>query len=470
MKRSLYTKLLLGFLLFGICGFLTVAVLISKLSFEKLKHDEVKILHRTASAISFSLSHDEKDLSSLSENVKSSLTYLSRYLGSQIWIMDSEGDVLLTFTADGFANSQKAIDNFNLKDFNKKNFLFGDFYGSFSKRHLSVLSPIDTEKKFPLYVIIHRPLHDLFIFHTELLDIAYLSWFILLLFAAFLFTIFLFLVYRPIRALSIGAQEYAKGNYDTPIPVHDNDDEIGYIAASLNYMADKLNTIEENQRNFISNVSHDFRSPLTSIRGYINAILDGTIPTEMQEKYLNIILFETERLEKLTESLLELNKYDGKFVALEITDFNINDIIQKTTETFEGACREKHLQFQLLLAPASLRVHADMGKIQQVLYNLIDNAIKFSQTDSQIIIETTSIHEKAYISVKDFGIGVPKDSLNKIWNRFYKIDLSRGRDKRGTGLGLSIVKEIILAHGENINVISTEGVGTEFIFTLTLTR
>ena len=108
-----------------------------------------------------------------------------------------------------------------------------------------------------------------------------------------------------------------------------------------------------------------------------------------------------------------------------------------------------------------------MGKIQQVLYNLIDNAIKFSNANSTITVETTEKSEKVLISVKDTGIGIPKDSINQIWDRFYKIDSSRGKDKKGTGLGLSIVKEIIQVHNENINVVSTENVGTEFIFTLT---
>ena len=111
-------------------------------------------------------------------------------------------------------------------------------------------------------------------------------------------------------------------------------------------------------------------------------------------------------------------------------------------------------------------VFADMGKIQQVMYNLIDNAIKFSHPDSTIYIQVSDRYEKIFISVKDTGIGIPKDSIKKIWERFYKTDLSRGKDKKGTGLGLSIVKEIIQAHGENIDVISTEGVGTEFIFSL----
>ena len=236
-------------------------------------------------------------------------------------------------------------------------------------------------------------------------------------------------------------------------------------------MANELNTLEDDQRKFVSNVSHDFRSPLTSIKGYIEAILDGTIPYEMQDKYLNIILFETERLNKLTNSLLELNKFGshGKTI-LYMKSFDINYIIRMTALTFEGICREKHISIELILSGKTLFVTADMEKIQQVIYNLTDNAIKFSHPDSSITIETTEKNDKVFISVKDSGIGIPNDSLKKIWERFYKTDVSRGKDKRGTGLGLAIVREIIQAHDENINVISTEGVGTEFIFTLSVTK
>ena len=141
-----------------------------------------------------------------------------------------------------------------------------------------------------------------------------------------------------------------------------------------------------------------------------------------------------------------------------------------TAQTFEGICKEKRISFDLILTGEKLYVSADMSKIQQVLYNLIDNALKFSHPDSTITIETTEKNEKIFVSVKDTGIGIPKDSIKKIWERFYKTDLSRGKDKKGTGLGLAIVKEIIQAHGENINCISTEGVGTEFIFTLPLAK
>ena len=190
----------------------------------------------------------------------------------------------------------------------------------------------------------------------------------------------------------------------------------------------------------------------------------------MQEKYLNIILFETERLTKLTHSLLELNKYGSHGTILDRTSFDINQTIKTTALTFEGVCKAKRISFHLILTGQQLFVTADMAKIQQVLYNLIDNAVKFSHHDSEITIETTARNEKVFVSVKDTGIGIPKDSQSKIWERFYKTDLSRGKDKKGTGLGLAIVKEIIQSHDENINVISTEGVGTEFIFTLPLSK
>ena len=197
--------------------------------------------------------------------------------------------------------------------------------------------------------------------------------------------------------------------------------------------------------------------------GFVDS--DDYIAPEMYEKYLSRVISETERLHKLTESMLTLNSLDAKGF-LSRTNFDINRVIKDTAASFEGTCDSRHIRFDLTFSDNIQMVYADMGKIQQVLYNLIDNAIKFSHDDSVIYIQASSKYEKIFVSVKDTGIGIPRDSIKKIWDRFYKTDLSRGKDKRGTGLGLSIVKEIIQAHGENIDVISTEGVGTEFIFSL----
>ena len=149
-----------------------------------------------------------------------------------------------------------------------------------------------------------------------------------------------------------------------------------------------------------------------------------------------------------------------------ITDFDINDTVRKVAETFEGTCRKKSIAIELVLTGEELYVHADKGRIEQIIYNLTDNAVKFSNHDSVIKIETTEKKNKIYVSVKDNGIGIPPEDISMIFNRFYKSDASRGKDKKGTGLGLSIVKEILTAHNENINVISTPGEGSEFIFSL----
>ena len=163
--------------------------------------------------------------------------------------------------------------------------------------------------------------------------------------------------------------------------------------------------------------------------------------------------------------MLALNSLDSKGF-LSRSNFDINRVIKDTAAAFEGLCNAKNIVLDLTFANDVKMVFADLGKIQQVLYNLIDNAIKFSHDNSVIYIQTTPKYEKVFVSVKDTGVGISKTSIKKIWDRFYKSDASRGKDKKGTGLGLSIVKEIIQAHGENIDVVSTENVGSEFIFTL----
>ncbi|MBR5968699.1 MAG: HAMP domain-containing histidine kinase, partial [Lachnospiraceae bacterium] len=294
----------------------------------------------------------------------------------------------------------------------------------------------------------------------------------LLIIAGVLFLSFVgiyFLAVYPTRKIRNAAIEYAKGNYDYPMNVKSHD-EIRSLADSISYMVGEVRNVDDYQKKFIANISHDFRSPLTSIKGYAEAMKDGTIPYELQGKYLGIILFEADRLTKLTSNLLDLNRMDNKGVMLDITSFDINKVIRNVAAAFEGICRSRKIVIELEFAAMETFVDADMSRIQQVLYNLTDNAIKFSNSDSRIEIETEEKGNKVLVRVRDHGIGIPKDSVKRIWERFYKADSSRGKDKKGTGLGLSIVKEVISAHDENISVISTEGVGTEFTFSLTLSE
>ena len=173
-----------------------------------------------------------------------------------------------------------------------------------------------------------------------------------------------------------------------------------------------------------------------------------------------------ELLQGLTQNVLQLNSVEKYSMYMEYEDFDINRLIRDTCSSFEVRCRELNISFNLVFENTEIVVHADRSKIQQVLYNLTDNAIKFSPEGSVITMETFRRADKVFVSVKDQGVGITKENQKKIWNRFYKADESRGQDKRGSGIGLAIVKEVITAHGENIDVISTEGVGTEFIFSL----
>lgn len=296
------------------------------------------------------------------------------------------------------------------------------------------------------------------------MDLCYLI-VIVVLFLAFVGVYLMYI--RPVKKCIKIAKDYSEGNFDIKYEIKTNDEFVS-LAELLYYMGDTMNRFDEYQRKIIANISHDFRSPLTSIKGYAEAIKDGTIPTDQIGKYLDIVLFEVERLTKLTSNLLTLNTFDKNGMILQKTNFDINAIARNVAQIFEGTCEKKHITIRLLFSKETLLVHADSGKIEQVIYNLVDNAIKFSHADGEIRLFTEEKGRKAMISIQDEGAGIQKVELKKVWDRFYKSDSSRGKDKKGTGLGLSIVKEIVTAHEENINVISTVGVGTEFVFTLPL--
>lgn len=332
---------------------------------------------------------------------------------------------------------------------------------------LAVVIPITYQYTVKGYVCMMVPMADI---EEEISAALYeMNWYYLaaMVIILFVFIGIHFIMVLPLRKTVKAAKEYSAGNFEQKLSAR-FDGEFKELSDVIGYMGDTMHRFNEYQREIIANVSHDFRSPLTSIKGYAEAMKDGTIPPEMQEKYFDVILFEVDRLTKLTSNLLMLNTLDQKGMILQPTEFDINDVIKNLARTFEGLCKKKRMVIQLVFSAKETYVTADRDKISRVLYNLVDNAVKFSNMDSVIRITVDEKGRKALVSVKDSGTGIPKEELTKIWDRFFKSDSSRGKDKKGTGLGLSIVKEIITAHKENINVISTEGVGTEFVFTLPL--
>ncbi len=461
MIRSLYYKFILGYVIFGLLGFLVIGIFSSEITYDYLIREKAELLYDEANQLAFDCSAVYNGAATKLETVSRQLSILSPSLQSEVWVVDRNG----TVTIDSENGSRKGLSvNFDPTAPGNKSYGIGNFYGAFPYDVLSVSAPIAGNYTIYGYVLIHMPLTQIQASRDGILNIVYLTFGIIFILSLVILIIFTLTVYFPLKKITAGANEYASGNLAYRISLSSHD-EMGYLAETLNYMSDKLNQLEEYQKTFIANVSHDFRSPLTSIKGFLEAILDGTIPPEMHDKYLNRVITETERLNKLTQGMLTLNSIDSKGLLFR-TNFDINRVIKDTAASFEVVCRQKNLTFELTFADNIQMVYGETGKIQQVLYNLIDNAIKFSHNGATIYIQAYPKHEKIFISVKDTGIGIPKDSIKKIWERFYKTDLSRGKDKKGTGLGLSIVKEIIQAHGENIDVISTEGVGTEFIFSL----
>lgn len=466
MRFSLFTKMCLCYLAIVILSFTSL----NTIGYQQMKNQMIKeqrnLMYNEAQQIKTTYYYNYINDNTSLLNFKQQLSSLQSFIHYQIWIVKKDSSIA--------ADSQNMLSEDTFIDQYDKDFLSHTYQvnttlnGLLEDNSLSVIFPVSSNFSIQGYIILHQPMSEI---HTMLTkNMNFLNCFALcfcILCLLFLVSFYLFVV-LPLNKTIKAAKEYSSGNFDYSFQLNTKD-EFETLGETLSFMAGELNNLDDYQKKFVANISHDFRSPLTSIKGYAEAMMDGTIPPELHEKYLDIILFETQRLTKLTTNLLELNRFENHGTILDITSFDINKTIKRTAAAFEGACLKKHIQLKLIFSEKSLYADADIDKIQQVLYNLLDNAIKFSYTNSKIHISTESKNDKIFVSIKDFGIGIPKDSIKKVWERFYKTDLSRGKDKKGTGLGLSITKEIITAHGENIDVISTEGVGTEFVFTLSKT-
>ena len=465
MRKTLYLKFILAYILFAFFGFFTVATFVSKLTYEYCLRQTSKDMYHEATKIADTYAVDLYNSDISLETVQKQMEALSYFMDTEIWIINPSGRMVVNSANAPDPEKEIIVEGFTPTITQKDYYARGTFFDYFEEEKLSVIAPIINNYKTRGYVIIHKSAAQIDENANSMLNISYLMLIVILFLSLIILIFFTEVVYRPLRKIIEATEQYASGNMHYELAV-EGEDEMGYLAASLGYMARTMASFEDDQKKFIANVSHDFRSPLTSIKGYLEAIHDGTIPPEMQGKYLGIVLAETERLTKLTNGLLTLNNINTKGMILQMTDWNINDVIRKVAASFEQVCLQKEIRIRLILSGEILYVHADMDKIQQVLYNLVDNAIKFSNFQSEIEIETTEKGGKVFVSVKDNGIGIPREDQNQIWERFYKSDLSRGKDKKGTGLGLSIVREIIRAHGENISLVSTQGVGSKFTFTL----
>ena len=270
---------------------------------------------------------------------------------------------------------------------------------------------------------------------------------------------------KPLRHMAAAARSFGVGDFSKRVPVT-SADEVGQLAVAFNNMADSLAASEGMRRSFIANVSHELKTPMTTIAGFIDGILDGTIEPDKQNYYLKIVSDEVKRLSRLVKSMLALSRIDSGELTLNKQRFDLTSTVLTALLTFEKKIDERRIEVTGLEDSQSLFIDGDPDMIHQVVYNLIENAVKFTNEGGEININITDTPARTTVKVKNTGQGIPADEIGYIFDRFYKTDKSRSQDKNGMGLGLYIVKTILKQHGGDITVSSVENEYCEFEFWL----
>ena len=280
--------------------------------------------------------------------------------------------------------------------------------------------------------------------------------------------LFSYRLVKPLRQMSAAAKSFGDGDFSIRVPVTSND-EIGQLATAFNNMADSLSGSESMNRSFVANVSHELKTPMTTIAGFIDGILDGTIPPERQSHYLHIVSDETKRLSRLVRSMLDISQLqkEGGIPEEKKMHFDLEECAGQVLITFEKKINDKHLNVNVDMPEHPVYTMANPDYITQVIYNLIDNAVKFCPDGGNLGLRIKEGGSKAYVSVSNDGETIPPDELPLVFDRFHKLDKSRSQNRDGWGLGLYIVKTIVCSHGEDISVSSKDG-KTEFTFTMPL--
>lgn len=405
---------------------------------------------------------------------------------SLIWIVDTNGNIIMTYkeipelsipTAIlshmkvegpgrvGFADERqyKKIMSSSQAVTEK-----GDFYGLFSDTHqpwLTIAKPYMYNGQIQGAIYFMSPMPKIREARMSVFKLFFISIMVSAILSIILVYVFSLRISKPLKEINKAAKVIAGGEFKQRVNVI-SDDEIGELAKSFNQMVTALENLEDMRRGFIANVTHELRTPMTSIRGFIEGILDGTIPREKETYYLNIVKDETGRLTRLINDLLDLSKMESGEIKPNFRDFDINELIRRCIINLENQIVDKNLEIEANFQKEEIYVNADSDGIERVLINLLHNAIKFTPNGGKIILSTYRSKGKVFVSVADTGIGINEDEISLIWDRFYKSDKSRSQDKTGTGLGLAIIKNIINDHKQEIKVESEIDKGTKFTFTL----
>lgn len=275
---------------------------------------------------------------------------------------------------------------------------------------------------------------------------------------------------KPIKDMAAAARQLAHGNLSVRVPTGYQNEEMEELAVAFNNMAASVQNAETIRQEFVANVSHELKTPMTTIAGYLDGMLDGTIPPEKQRAYMELVSTEVRRLSRLVRNMLDVARLKDQGIPPEkLTDFDICEEASQALLSFEQRINQKHLNVDIDMPEFGLTVHAFADAVSQVIYNLLDNAVKFIDDGGTLSIHARQQGGKAVVSIANTGPTIDPAELPLIFDRFHKTDKSRSTDRDGVGLGLYIVKTIVLAHGEDIYVTSRDG-KTEFTFTMPLKK
>ncbi len=406
---------------------------------------------------------------SFSQQTNKLLDISGDIVGAEIFIADTSGDYISCSHPQSEDCSHKSntvpSDLMDKINSGEDVYAFGTVGSMYQSGHYTVGTPIYYAGKVAGGVFASVPSADLNGYIRELVRIILICALIVMLMAFIAIYIVTAQLTRPIRLMAQAARKLEQGEFIQSIPIESRD-EIGLLSEEFNRMSKSLASLENMRRSFISSVSHELKTPMTTISGFVDGILDGTIPPERQEKYLKIVSDETKRLSRLVNSMLQLSKLENEEMKLNITTFNATDMLLQILFSFEDKIEKKKIDIRGLDNMLTVFLSADKDLLYQVVYNITENAVKFTPEGGYIEFDMHLVKDEVHLSVKNSGEGLTEEELSKIFERFYKTDRSRSEDKTGMGFGLYIVKMIVKLHKGNVRATSIKGEYTCFEVTL----
>ncbi|MBE6764166.1 MAG: HAMP domain-containing histidine kinase [Ruminococcaceae bacterium] len=430
---------------------------------EQLTENARQIAHHTADVTSRVPNTDNTYVIS-TRSIKPTVELLAQGLDAEILITDTAGEVLLI--SENTALDSRRIPESALSQMEAEYFNVSSMDGFFPTVHYTAATPITIKDGVHIgYVITAMPADGLFQYLNDTMRTYLMSALVVLLVSFIVIYVMVYRMVRPLREMAEATRRFAEGDFTYRLKVRGKD-EVAELANALNNMAVSLSATENMSRSFIANVSHELKTPMTTISGFVDGMLDGTIPPERQEHYLRIVSDEVRRLSRLVKSMLDLSRIDNGTVALKPVSFDLTDAVCSALLSFEQRIEEKRVSIEGLPECDRVTVTADFDLVGQVVYNLLDNAVKFVNEGGVITVRTYRENGKVWCSIRNSGAGLSAEEMPRVFERFYKTDRSRSLDKTGVGLGLFIVKTVITLHKGEIFVRSVEGDYCEFVFWL----